>query len=184
MSDRHQFRAEWHSYNSGIYFITICCRHHKHYLGQITDGVMQLSQLGLELNQWVQQLRHNPPIKIINYVIMPNHLHMIISFETRDCDALPIPGCGCLRPKCHPLDSAPANFHHNSALARFIGNLKGGITRYARKNIIEFEWQSRYHDHILRDQHAFDNVMHYIDTNVQNWATDCFNPKSPRPRTP
>lgn len=38
-------------------------------------------------------------------------------------------------------------------------------------------WQSRFHEHIIRNQRAFDNIMDYIDNNVARWDQDCFNLK-------
>lgn len=71
MTDRHRFRAQWHDYNDGIYFVTICSHEKRHVFGHIRNG--------------------------------------------------------------------------------------------------------NYHEHIIRDQRAFDNIMNYVDNNVRGWAADCFN---------
>ena len=39
-------RAEWHDYDGGIYFITICTKHREHFFGEIVDGAMVLSDIG------------------------------------------------------------------------------------------------------------------------------------------
>ncbi|MFV0398136.1 MAG: hypothetical protein ACK5JU_09000 [Bacteroidales bacterium] len=39
-------RADWHDYNGGIYFITICTADRIHYLGEIENGEMNLSDIG------------------------------------------------------------------------------------------------------------------------------------------
>ncbi len=39
-------RAQWHDYNGGAYFITICTHQHRHYFGEILDGKMRLTQVG------------------------------------------------------------------------------------------------------------------------------------------
>ena len=56
------------------------------------------------------------------------------------------------------------------------------INQYKRKVSIEchkihpnFRWQSRFHDHIIRDAQSFENIQHYIETNPQNWGKDKFN---------
>ncbi len=35
MADRYQFRANWHDYNDGIYFVTIYCAKNQHLFGEI-----------------------------------------------------------------------------------------------------------------------------------------------------
>lgn len=46
MSDRHQFRAKWHNYNGGIYFVTICSAEKRHIFGQIIESQFKPSPLG------------------------------------------------------------------------------------------------------------------------------------------
>lgn len=35
-------------------------------------------------------------------------------------------------------------------------------------------WQTRFHDHVIRDHQEYDHIYHYIETNVANWNQDCF----------
>lgn len=48
---------------------------------------------------------------------------------------------------------------------------------YARRNNIDFGWQSRYHDHIIRGAHDGNRIADYIKNNVARWGADCFNHK-------
>ncbi len=184
MIDRHQFRADWHSYNEGIYFVTICCANRKHYFGEISNGQIHLTKIGEILKSALEQIsNHFQEAELLNHVIMPNHLHLIVA--TRHGASSPAKGnqnailtakgdIGCLRPKRH--DAIPdQDFHHNSRLAIIIGQLKSTVKREANKRSIPFEWQPRFHEHIIRDQAAFDNIMNYIDTNIENWHFDSLN---------
>ena len=38
-----------------------------------------------------------------------------------------------------------------------------------------FEWQSRFHDHIIRDDLSYQRIARYIKTNPENWKDDKFN---------
>jgi len=40
---------------------------------------------------------------------------------------------------------------------------------HARKNKINFAWQARFHDHIIRDDDSFYRIQQYIENNVANW---------------
>ena len=188
MTDRHQFRADWHNYNEGIYFVTICCAEKKHFFGYIRNSRMQLSDIGKIMRTTLDNLtRHIPDVEIWNSVIMPNHIHMVIAVGTRHGASAftppsgasendpQKPSLGCLKPKRHDQEELQ-DFHHNSRLAVVIGLIKSTVKREANKRGITFAWQSRYHDHIIRNQRAFDNIMNYIDANVDNWCYDRFNP--------
>lgn len=185
MIDRHQFRADWHDYNEGIYFVTICCANRKHYFGEISNSQIHLTDIGEILKSALVQLNnHFQEAELLNHVIMPNHLHLIVA--TRHGASSQAKGnqepistaksnLGFLHPKRH--DAIPnQDFHHNSRLAVIIGQLKSTVKREANKLNIPFEWQPRYHEHIIRDQTAFDNIMNYIDTNIENWQFDSLNP--------
>jgi len=55
-----------------------------------------------------------------------------------------------------------------------IGEIKSAITKYAHENKIDFDWQSRFHDHIVRDRSEMNRIVSYIENNVSKWETDCF----------
>jgi putative transposase len=51
---------------------------------------------------------------------------------------------------------------------------KIGVTKNARHINPDFQWQSRYHDHIIRDEHAFQKISAYMINNPINWQEDKF----------
>ncbi|MHB9056918.1 MAG: transposase [Paludibacteraceae bacterium] len=60
-----------------------------------------------------------------------------------------------------------------------IGGLKSAVTNYAHTNKINFAWQTRFHDHIIRDTNEMNRIADYIENNVTNWALDCFYDSNP-----
>lgn len=148
---------------------------------------------------------HHPDAEIISHVVMPNHLHIIIAITRPAIGNPGIPGSGipgpvrtryiasssaesiiaspgaksnilgCLKPPKH--GEICNDFHHNSRLAVIVGSFKAAVTRLARTRCIASlpVWQPRFHEHIIRNQHALDNIMTYIDENVSRWDKDCFN---------
>jgi REP element-mobilizing transposase RayT len=60
-------------------------------------------------------------------------------------------------------------------LGTIIRGVKARITKYARENGICFAWQSRFHDHIVRDQDELNCISEYIENNPARWALDTFN---------
>lgn len=118
---------------------------------------------------------------------MPNHIHMVLYINekndaTNECIH---PNLGCLKPPLHGEECS--DYHHNSPLAVIIGTFKAAVTRTARARCIAplqgRIWQRLFHEHIIRHPRAYDNIMNYIDNNVENWAYDCFHP-SPIPNAP
>ena len=79
----------WDYRNAAAYFITICTKNREHYFGQITNSEMHLSEIGIiARNNWAAIPEHFPNIMLGTYVIMPNHIHGIITIETFNSDNL------------------------------------------------------------------------------------------------
>ena len=193
MSDRHAFRAEWHDYNSGIYFVTICSKDKQHIFGKIRNSNMILSEIGKIVESCILDIsNHHTNVELWNHVIMPNHIHMVINLATpppvgtryiASAQAMHNAGqnMGCLRASRH--GEPCEDFHHNSSLAVVVGTFKAAVTRLMRTRCIaslrrqqqiQTVWQPRYHEHIIRNQSAFENIMNYVDTNIEKWSHDCF----------
>ncbi len=60
-------------------------------------------------------------------------------------------------------------------LASVIRGFKIGVTKFANENNIPFAWQTRFHDHIVRDQKELNRIAKYIENNVGNWYLDKFH---------
>ena len=74
-------RAKWHDYNGGMYFVTVCTQNREHYFGEIQEGAMHLTEIGKCLNEEVvktPKMRADMNLEIPLYVIMPNHIHLIV----------------------------------------------------------------------------------------------------------
>lgn len=202
MLNRHQFRAKWHDYNGGIYFVTICSHEKRHLFGGISNGVMHKSKTGQIADNCISQIstHHKFPVEILNYVIMPNHIHMIICIDPVPVRAqyiAPPSGCPPQSPSgCQPINPGAikppkhgdscGDIHFNSKLAVVVRTFKAAVSRILSSQMRTSSmraqciaplpiWQRNFHEHIIRNQRAFDNIMLYIDSNVECWNSDCFN---------
>ena len=188
MGDRHCFRASWHDYEFGIYFVTICSRDKEHLFGRIFDNTFYPTPLGSIVEKHIYRIEsHYTDVQLVNYVVMPNHIHLVISLvgnptvgtrliasaEKNSNNQENPSNLGCLKPSPH--DIATPDFHHNSRLSVVIGSFKAGVTREARTRKIASLpwWQPRFHEHIIRNTQAYERIMHYVYTNVENWGSDC-----------
>ena len=180
-------RAEWHDYDGGIYFITICTNHREHFFGEIEDGNMALSDIGNYTAEQFQNVSaHYPYAEIPLFTIMPNHVHAIVVISAcRDvaCNVLSMPMETIAREdvaRYVSTDLTDKNEYmaerspKHGSLAAVIRGLKSAVTKYANEYEILFAWQPRFHDHIIRDNSELNRVGSYIENNVANWKDDEF----------
>ena len=75
-------RADFHDYNGGLYFITICTQNREHFFGEIENGEMVLSDIGKYVTeQFGNVSMHYPYAEIPLFTIMPNHVHIIVVID-------------------------------------------------------------------------------------------------------
>ena len=90
--------------------------------------------------------QHYPNVTVDKFVVMPNHVHAIL--------------CIC---------------NKQTNLSRVIGSYKSFVS----KRVHEAEpdkvvWQASFHDHIIRNEKAYQQIWQYIESNPVNWEKDCF----------
>ncbi|MGY6562898.1 MAG: transposase [Luteibaculaceae bacterium] len=161
-------RLKGHDYgSSGFYFVTICTKNRKYYFGDIpienetgSDAKLQPTEIGqIAFNFWSEISKHYPFVAVDEFVIMPNHIHGILHFNNPEKTGW-----------------EPNKFGVQSKnLAAVVRAFKSSVKRYANQNNIPFEWLSRYHDSILRDERALKAVRRYIKNNPKKWALDALH---------
>ena len=162
---------KWDYSWQGKYFVTMCTQGRAHYFGEISDGVMNLSEIGIETErQWLDtvSLRPDMNLKLHDFQVMPNHFHGIIEIgwnTFNNCRTTRYDESAEKKNKFGP---------QRKNLASIIRGFKGSVARYARKNNILFDWQPNYHDHLIRNDQEFFKIKRYIQNNVKNWKGDRF----------
>jgi REP element-mobilizing transposase RayT len=183
-------RAVWWDYvNQAAYFITICTRNMCHYFGEILDEKMQLSVLGEIANkEWLKSpsIRPDMNLKLDEFVVMPNHFHAIIWIGENEFNANGNDGRDAMRGVSTPhitsditSDKSPNNSKNkfgpqSKNLGSIVRGFKSAVTTASRKEEIEFGWQSRFHDSIIRDEASYQRIRNYIINNPKNWKIDKF----------
>ena len=77
-------RADWIDYNNGDFFVTICTKDKSHYFGNIENSDMKLSVIGQFTLEAIKNITtHNPYCEVLDFVIMPNHIHLILSIRQK-----------------------------------------------------------------------------------------------------
>lgn len=126
------------------YFITICTYDKKCIFGYPE----KLNALGKIAEEHILQISsHYDGVIIDKYVVMPNHIHMIVVLSESNQNNL------------------------NQVIAQY----KSGVSRDIRKIDSEASvWQRSYHDHIIRNQKGYEKIWEYIENNPLKWEEDCF----------
>ncbi len=157
---RKPTRLKGYDYSTpGAYFVTICTHQKKHLFGEIINAQMQFNNLGEIVNQEILKIKsHYPNIQIDKYVIMPNHIHMIIIIlETERINPFP-------------------TIEYD--ISNVVGKFKAGVSRIVGNAFMHSVkkplWQRSYHDHIIRGEKDYQKIWEYIDTNPLKWKLDCF----------
>ena len=65
-------------------------------------------------------------------------------------------------------------------LSSIIRGYKSAVTTFARKNGIDFDWQTRFHDHIIRSMPEYHRISNYIINNPTKWVEDKFHLSHPK----
>ena len=180
----------WDYASCATYFITICTANREHFLGQIIGGKMNLSVLGSVVEQeWIKTIEIRPDMNLSlgDYVVMPNHFHGIIFIGANEFNTngnSPVIGNYC-SDAMHGVATINGVFTKNKNtfgpqsknLASIMRGFKSAVTTFARKNDLPFDWQPRFHDHIIRNEIEYNRISNYIINNPSKWNEDKFNGK-------
>ena len=156
---RKPTRLKYFDYNSvGMYFITICTEGRQQILSHIVGGdvldapkTVELLPYGKIAEKYITQLNDfYDDIAVERYVIMPNHIHIMLS----------VLGGGASR------TSPPTKQH--SFVSRFVSTFKRFCNKEYGKNI----WQRHFYDHIIRDRRDYEKHVKYMYENPLRWYYD------------
>ncbi len=163
---RKNLRLENYNYNgNGCYFITICTHNKAHLFGRYNVGAIHESPAKHKENRCIDlnlfgQIVENAIIKtperyneieIVNYIVMPNHIHLLVSINN-DIDSE------------RAIRESPLQ---RTLLSKSIGYLKMNVSKEIHKyNPLVEVWQRGYIDHIIRNQTDFEYHWNYIEFNA------------------
>ncbi len=208
-SHRHRY---WDYSLPGGYFITICTAQRACFLGNISDGVMQLSSYGQVVQDEMLRIpAYHDSVQLGAWVVMPNHVHMIVDIidgDNNDDDdgngndvekihefSLPQPPP---QPKPQPQSEpqSPPWWHdpnyrpttdeikqyrkqrRKMTIPKIVGKFKMITSKQIniiRQSPHQKNWQSNYHDHIIKNHTSYQRIQTYIKNNPLHWDKDKFH---------
>ncbi len=174
MNYKNKYRIEttrlpsWNYGANAPYFVTICTKNKDNFFGKIINNCVKFSPIGeIAQKYWLDIPKHFPFVELDKFIVMPNHVHGIIVInkpvETQNFAS---------QNQINKLETQNfASLQKNKFgpqsqnLASIVRGFKSGVKTYATKNNIEFAWQSRYYDHIIRNYESWEKIRQYIQQN-------------------
>jgi putative transposase len=157
-------RISSYDYSStGSYFVTTCIKKRMCVLCAIDDEKTNLTDLGKMIEHWWQRIPTKfGKIVLDEYVIMPNHIHGIITMRSHQ-------GRRTERNEgsCPSLPDIMRWFKTMTTNALFKGVHEG-----AWDPIEGGLWQRSYYDRIIRNDEELTRMREYIVMNPIKWALD------------
>ena len=151
-------------YDKGVFFLTFCTLNRACILSEIECSenlensyiakkyYVKLSHYGEIVDKYSNQLDDfYSDILVNSYIIMPNHVHILLSVRTQSGPS-----------------GTPVPTIQNSTVSRFVSTLK----RFCNKEIGGNIWQRGSYDHIVRNRDDYNEILKYIRQNPANWLRD------------
>ena len=168
---RNSMRYPGYDYTqAGAYFVTFCVHRGRMLFGTIHDHEMSFNPLGQIADAcWVEFAKRHPEVLVDAYVIMPNHVHVLLwilidSGEVRA--GAPV--------KARRFGEAIAG-----SVSTLIGAYKGAVTQNAANQGLMPQdklWQRGFWDNIVRGEQDLHGIRDYISTNPARWIDDQLHP--------
>ena len=135
----------------GAYFVTICTQDRRKILSSIVgDGFPVPKPCGNIAEKYIAKIPEKYPLVAVdNYVIMPDHIHLLLRFHWDLGTGNPSP-----------------------TLGNVIGWYKYQVTKQVNllaKTEGEKFFQRSYYDHVIRNQQDYDETWNYIENNPRKW---------------
>ena len=149
-------RLDYYDYSApGAYFVTICTQDRRcllsHIVGRgLAPAEIQLTECGQIAGTQLLLLEERYPVlRIDRYVIMPNHIHIILILD------------------------ASAGASPRPTVPEIICAYKSITTRECKKVCpIDKLFQTSFYEHVIRGQADYDEIATYIDNNPKQWQLD------------
>ena len=154
---RKQIRLSEDDYSTpGAYFVTICTQDRRCILSEIVvgDGVLdvpnvRLSPYGEIVAETLREIEKTYSwLSLDRYVIMPNHIHLLLRIGDNGPSRTPAPT--------------------NETLPKLISTFK----RFTNRKCGVQLWQRSFHEHVIRNENDYREIWEYVDTNPARWAYD------------
>ena len=130
---------------------------------------------------------HAKNVDLDAFVVMPNHIHgiLILNGENNNIKKINNYSVETLHATSlrnnimSPDNTTPLQNETMSkispkpgSVSTIVRSYKSAVTKHANRLGYTFAWQSRFHDHIIRNHRSFQQIREYIINNPVQWNKD------------
>ncbi len=181
LPNRQSTRLKTYDYSlEGSYFITIVAQDRLHLFGKIENSEMILNTVGKIVEQeWKNSIQLRSNISLGEFIIMPDHMHMILTIDHQVTNDENLEEWEHSNPKSPSQTIGAIIRGFKGACTKKINLFfnSGGELQFAPNDELQFAptfyknkiWQRNYYDHIIRNQADYNRIAQYIIDNPQNW---------------
>ena len=173
-AQRKSHRLKDYDYSSaGAYFLTVCTHNRKKLFSEIVtmagdkilkpsdaEGLInelyetKLTDFGKVAEEIIKSLSERFEVEISDYVIMPNHIHMVVFVDEE-----------------RAIRESPLQIR--SLISKIIGYFKMNVSKAIHKTHPDLVvWQRDYYDRVIRDDEEYIGIAEYIFANPGKWSED------------
>ncbi|MCI1187326.1 hypothetical protein MON38_07825 [Hymenobacter sp. DH14] len=164
---------------NGMYFITVCAQNRQPYFGNIevpngdwNSSFLQPTEIGKYAAKCWAAIPHFASfVELDAFILMPDHLHGILIFDKDGVDGVSEETRSVASLEVYENRFGP----QSQNLASVLRGFKSAVTTFARHQEIEFQWQARFHERIIRNQNELERIQNYIVTNPRRWESEYDN---------
>jgi putative transposase len=166
-----------------MYYVTIRTKEGECHFGEIVDGTMILSSVGIIAQEcWERIPEHFVNVSLGIFQMMPNHIHGIAEIvESSASEDSPASSRKDLINQVHTNEvpskggsgTWPLMKNPKQTLGKIVRSFKAEATKKIHDaGLVDFGWHGRFYDHIVRDGKDLDRIRRYILDNPVNWHND------------
>jgi REP element-mobilizing transposase RayT len=149
-SRRRQRLASYDYSAPGFYFVTLCIQDRLPLLGKVVCGQMHRSPAGkMVAAVWGEIPDRSPGVELDTLIVMPDHLHAIVSLSG---------GTYSLSEIVHHLKS------------RTTAQYALGVRQHGWPPFPGTLWQRGFFDRVIRDEEELNRLREYILQNPMRWS--------------
>jgi len=154
-----------------MYYVTICTNNRECCLGEVRNGQVYMSGIGnIMFEELIKTPQLRPYVMLDDFIVMPNHVHIIFVLKDKDFGKT---GRDTAR---HVSTVRKFGYAQPKSLSSIIASFKSAVANRCHKNNLDFQWQSNYYEHVIRDYEDLGRIREYIAHNPINWENDHNNP--------
>ena len=164
----------------GSYFVTIVTHGRECLFGDVADGKMVWNDVGKIVEQcWKEIPDHFPYASLDEFIVMPDHVHgiIVLGIDRDDVGFRRDTACRVSTTKTTTHQTQTVRFGRptKQSIPTIVRSFKSAATRTInqyRNSPGQSVWQSRFYDHIVRNDDEFSRIREYVLYNPQNWKKD------------